>query len=78
MSGKVDEYGMSRAPGHNKYDLRYSIKTLKPTYVQGFQWGKQDLSQWAESKYVQVEYEGIYLYLLKDSPAVLWDELYAP
>jgi hypothetical protein len=78
MSGKVDEYGMSSAPGHNKYDLRYSIKTLKPTYVQGFEWGRQDLSQWAQSKYVQVQYDVISLYLLKDSPSVLWGKINIP
>jgi hypothetical protein len=62
-------------PGHNKYDLEYSIKELRPTYVEGFQWGVQDVSGWAESEYVKVEYEGVPLYLLKDSEEVRWDKI---
>lgn len=64
-------YGMRGVPGHNKYDLHYSIKQKKPTYVQDLKWGQQDISTWAEDKYVEVEYKGIRLYLDKDSPAVL-------
>ena len=75
VSGAVAWNGMSSVPGHNKYDLNYSIKTLEPTYVEGFEWGKQDLYQWAETRYVQVIYDGVTLFLLKDSPAVLWNKL---
>jgi arabinofuranosyltransferase len=78
LSGKVSWLGMSSRPGHNKYDLDYSIKTLKPTYVQGFQWGRQDLSQYSKVKYVQVEYDGITLFFHKDSPHVLWSKLNIP
>ena len=66
---------MTSIPGHNKYDLNYSIMKLQPTYVQYFEWGDQDLSEWAETNYVKVKYEGIELNLLKDSPAVLWDKV---
>jgi arabinofuranosyltransferase len=78
MSGKVAWLGMNSVPGHNKYDLDYSIKILKPTYVQGFEWGRQDLTRWAASRYVQIEYDGISLYLQKDSPAVLWNKINIP
>ncbi len=78
VSGSVAWSGMNSVPGHNKYDLNYSIKTLEPTYVQGFTWGAQDLSQWAETKYVNVEYAGVSLFLLKDSPAVLWNKINVP
>jgi hypothetical protein len=78
VSGKVSWSGMSSVPGHNKYDLNYSVKVLEPTYVQGFQWGAQDLSQWAETRYAKVEYEGVSLFLLKDSPAVLWSKINVP
>lgn len=78
VSGKVGYHGMRSVPGHNKYDLNYSIKTLEPTYVQIFQRGTQDLSQWAETRYVKVEYDGVSLYLLKDSPAVLWSKVNVP
>jgi hypothetical protein len=78
VSGSVAWNGMNSVPGHNKYDLNYSIKTLEPTYVQGFRWGAQDLSQWAETKYIKVEYDGVSLFLLKDSPAVLWNKINVP
>lgn len=74
ISGAVTANGMNSVPGHNKYDLNYSIKALEPTYVQGVAWGAQDLSQWAETRYVNVEYDGIHLFLLKNSPAVLWNK----
>jgi tetratricopeptide (TPR) repeat protein len=58
---------MRSVPGHNKYDLNYSIKTLQPTYVQDFKWGAQNLNEWAKAGYVEVEYNGVRLYLLRDS-----------
>ena len=78
VSGSIAWNGMKSVPGHNKYDLNYSIRTLEPTYVQGFDWGSQDLSQWAETKYINVEYDGVSLFLLKDSPAVLWNKINVP
>lgn len=83
LSGSVSWSGMKSVPGHNKYDLTYSIKILKPTYVQGFTWGSfawgsQNISQWAETEYVMVEYDGIPFFLLKDSPSVLWSKIDIP
>jgi arabinofuranosyltransferase len=75
LSGKVSGNGIKSLPGHNKYDLSYSIGKLRPTFVQEFKWGGQDLSSWAETRYVKVEYKGMLLYLLKNSPAVLWDRI---
>ncbi len=75
LSGKVSANDIKKTPGHNKYDLSYSIKKLRPTFVQEFKWGDQDLSSWAETSYVKVEYKGMRLYLLKNSPAVLWDRI---
>jgi hypothetical protein len=75
LSGKVSGNGIKSLPGHNKYDLNYSIGTLRPTFVQEFKWGGQDLSSWAETRYVKVEYKGMSLYLLKNSPEVLWDRI---
>jgi hypothetical protein len=77
-SGSVSWLGMNSVPGHNKYDLNYSIKTVEPTYVQGFKWGSQDLSQWAKSKYVNVKHHGVRLSLLRDSPSVFWGKIDAP
>lgn len=73
LSGAVDWLHMSIVPGHNKYDLTYSIQLLLPTYVQGFKWGQQDLTSWAEDYYVSMEYHGVPLFLRRDSAAVLWD-----
>ena len=78
LFSKVPVNGMTSLPGHNKYDLNYSIRLLEPTYVQGLKWGRQNLTKWARSTYVKVEYEGIELILLKDSPDVLWREIYGP
>jgi hypothetical protein len=78
MSGKISWDGMNSVPGHNKYDLNYSIKILRPTYVQRFAWGSQDLSQWAQTRYVEVEYSGMTVFLLKDSPAVIWNKINTP
>jgi hypothetical protein len=75
ISGTTGWNGMTSIPGHNKYDLDYSIVNLRPVYVQYFQWGSQDLADWAEINYVRVKYEGVELNLLKDSPAVLWDKV---
>ncbi len=75
LSGSISFNGMKSPPGHNKYDLNYSIKQLRPTYVQDFKWGAQDLTAWAKTVYTEVQYKGVILYLLKDSPAVLWDKI---
>jgi DNA-binding HxlR family transcriptional regulator len=66
---------MNSIPGHNKYDLTYSIQTLLPTYVEEFDWGSQKLSKWAEDYYVRVKYNDAKLYLLKDSPHVKWNKV---
>ncbi len=73
-TGNISARGMSSVPGHNKYDLNYSIKTLQPTYVEMFKWGSQDLSEWASDNYVTIHFTGGSLSLLRDSPAVLWDQ----
>lgn len=77
-SGKAGWYGIISMPGHNKYDLNYSIGTLQPTYVQRFVWGGQDITEWGKSRYSKVEYKGVALFLLKDSPAVYWERVDIP
>jgi hypothetical protein len=74
LSGEMGWLGMNSVPGHNKYDLNYSIKQLLPTYVQEFEVGSQDINTWGAEHYVNVKYKGIRLYLLKDSPHVYWDK----
>jgi arabinofuranosyltransferase len=64
-------------PGHNKYDLGYSIKELRPTYVRGFVWGGQNVLAWAQSEYVMVVYKGTPVNFIKDSGDVRWDDIEA-
>jgi hypothetical protein len=75
ISGAAGWNGMTSVPGHNKYDLTYSIVQLRPTYVQYFQWGRQDLTEWAGENYVRAKYEDVELNLLRDSPDVLWERV---
>jgi hypothetical protein len=72
MSGRISWSGMTSVPGHNKYDLNYSIRQLHPTYVQVDRWGGQDLSAWVAAAYVMVECHGVRLWLRRDSTAVRW------
>ncbi len=69
--------GMISVPGHNKYDLMYSIVQLQPTSIQAYSWGYQTVKPWVEQNYARVEYHGVAgtktVWLLKDSPLVCWD-----
>jgi hypothetical protein len=78
VSGRAAWNGMGSVPGHNKYDLNYSIKTLKPTYVQVVGWLGQDLSGWSEAHYAKITYKGTTLRLLRNSDAVRWDLIHPP
>lgn len=62
-------------PGHIKYSLEYSLKQLQPTYTETFEWGGQDLTEWASTRYAIVGYKGVSLRLLRNSPDVLWEKL---
>ncbi len=83
--GKADKYiahlpphtsgVIAKIPGHNKFDLNYSIKTLQPTFVERMKWGGEDLSQWAQTRYAIIQYHDINLFLLKDSPLVFWKKI---
>lgn len=75
LSGASGGLGTFSLPGHNKYDLPYSIMTLRPTFVQGLMRGRQDLSAWGQTTYVSERYKGVTLLLLKDSPDVDWTKL---
>ncbi len=73
LSGAVSWNGMYSVPGHNKYDLVYSIEQLQPTYTDTNFWGGQDLSAWISAHYVSVEYRGVGLLLKRGAPEVKWD-----
>jgi len=64
-------------PGHNKYDLEYSIKESRPDFARGFVWGGQNVLDWAQSEYVMLVYKGTLVNLLKDSGDVRWDDIEA-
>jgi hypothetical protein len=65
-------------PGHNKYDLNYSIRKLQPDYIQRFYWAEQNIRTWATQHYVRLEYTGvrgtITLLVRKDSHAIDWSK----
>ena len=70
-------------PGHNKYDLDYSLKSKRPTVIQWMgwppcTWGTQDLSNWCHENYAVYSFAGEHLLLDKKSPFVRWNLLGAP
>jgi hypothetical protein len=69
--------GMIYNPGHNRYDLEYSIKELRPTYARSFTWGGQNVLDWAKSEYVTLVYKGARVNFLKGSGDVRWDDIEA-
>ena len=74
ISGSVSWNGMKSVPGHNKYDLNYSIMKKQPTYIQGYRWGQQNLSQLISQKYVVLKVKDNNLMLLKTSPNINWKQ----
>jgi len=75
VSGATAWGGMKVLPGHNKYDLDYSIVKLSPTYVQASSWGRDDLGAFVRRRYEFVRYEGVLLRLKKGSPHIRWSLL---
>jgi hypothetical protein len=68
-AGMIGFNGMATVPGHNKYDLHYSIEQLKPDYIQTHFWGGDDLLPYVEKNYVRRENN---LFRI-DSPYVNWE-----
>lgn len=64
-------------PGHNKFDLAYSIRKLQPTYIQNFEWGKENIKPWVVKNYIRVNYStgrgDITVILRRDDPNVNWE-----
>ena len=75
LSGMQGWSGMLSVPGHNKYDLNYSIKLLQPTSIEYWRIGNQDLSDLVRKDYVLVNYKENFLFLRRDSPYVLWEKI---
>ncbi len=82
ISGVISWNNMVSVPGHNKYDLVYSIMEKKPTYIAGMKYGSQDLTKQLLSSYIPVNLNiklntssEDTLLLRKDSKDVKWLEL---
>jgi len=73
--GEPNWGGLLTVPGHNKYDLEYSIATLQPTIIQLVQWGSQDLSDWALDHYELIYVEDFDIFALRGSEQINWDIL---
>ncbi len=69
--------GLLTLPGHNKYDLRYSILQLKPTFVEHVRWFDDDVTEPAKALYGYHRYHGLGLILLRESPHVEMSRLQA-
>ena len=74
-SGRVGWKGMKSVPGHNKYDLEYSIKERRPTFIQTFKWGRQNLRRWVREHYRTVRHLGVGLRLERGSEHIDWSKL---
>jgi arabinofuranosyltransferase len=66
--------GMPSVPGHNKYDLKYSIETLKPDYIQTFYWIGDDERSYATAHYLYKDS----LLLRRGSPYINWNVVKIP
>ena len=77
LSGAVSWSGMNSVPGHNKYDLEFSIQQQQPTFVQGARWGAQDITAWVADHYARVSLYGTEFWLKYPSNNVHWEQLYA-
>lgn len=75
VTGRVGSVGMYSFPGHNKYDLEYSVLERRPTYVESFRFGSEDLSSAFEELYVEISLPGPDPAFLRGDPSVKWDEI---
>lgn len=75
LSGAIQWNGMRSVPGHNKFDLDYSIKQKMPTVVQSFQWMKYRINDWSFQHYFTFQYDGVTMFLLKRSSLVDWTKV---
>jgi hypothetical protein len=72
-SGHIAWNGMRSVPGHNKYDLEYSLRKLKPVWAQQFEWGRQNLDAYRDSNYAAFRLRnGTPLYFRKDQEEKMW------
>jgi hypothetical protein len=65
--------GMRGVPGHNKYELGYSIAELKPDFIEGWVWGYDNLTAFVNANYVEVSYKDIVVCVRRMSTNVRWE-----
>ena len=67
-------------PGHNKYDLDYSLKQKRPTVIQWLEgpactWGMQNLSDWCHENYDVIGVPGGRILVDRKSSSVRWERI---
>ncbi|MBN1231813.1 MAG: hypothetical protein JXA60_00465 [Candidatus Coatesbacteria bacterium] len=77
LTSRTSWAGVKTKPGHNKYDLNYSLKERKPTFTTIKKLGDADLTQWVSENYEEVYYKGVSLVLRKDAKEVVWEKIHA-
>lgn len=82
LSGVLSNRGMFSIPGHNKYDLNYSLLTKQPDVIVYLSfadsycaWAKQNLEAWCKDNYRLVTYKGAQLLLKNNSNHVMWNKI---
>jgi len=62
-------------PGHNKYDLNYSIRQLRPTFLVDAHWAEDDQEKWVNQHYEKISAAGYDFWVLKGSDQVNWNKV---
>jgi len=75
LTGEPGWMGMSSVPGHNKYDLEYTIIELQPAYTSGLKWGSNDVTSQASNYGVFRYKEDTLLILNTESPYIDWSKV---
>ncbi len=68
-------YGMKTLPGHNKYDLEYSIIKLQPDVIERADWANQSVYARPDFNYKTIKYKGATLHLRRDSKNIYWKKI---
>lgn len=62
-------------PGHTKFDYEYSVGRLRPDVVKQLWTDRDRVKPYLDEYYVKVEVQGVVMWLLRDSPNILWAEI---
>lgn len=68
-------YGMKTLPGHNKYDLKYSILNLQPDVIERADWANQSVYTHPDFNYETIKYKGATLHVRKNSENIYWEKI---